>query len=117
MPLVSKRIRTIATAAAAVALCAGAVAAASPSQASPSPRWSIPHTHPSWASAGKQVSDQPVTTGTVTARVYLAGQDPAARAAYAQAVSTPGNASYGQYLTPGQVQDRFGPTGDQINAV
>jgi subtilase family serine protease len=117
MPLVSKRIRTIATSAAAVALCAGAVAAASPGQASPAPRSSIPHTHPSWASAGQQVSDQPVTTGTVTARVYLAGQDPAGLAAYAQAVSTPGNASYGQYLTPDQVQDRFGPTSDQITAV
>src|ERR1700742_1824613 len=117
MPLVSKRIRTIATSAAAVALCAGAVAAASPGQASPPPRSSIPHTHPSWASAGQQVSDQPVPTGTVNARVYLAGQDPAGLAAYAEAVSTPGNASYGQYLTPAEVQQRFGPTSDQINAI
>src|SRR6201995_6040361 len=115
MPLVTTRIRAIPPAGSVAVLCAGAIAAASPGQASP--RSAIPNTHPSWASASKQVSDQPVTTGTVTARVYLAGQDPAGLAAYAQAVSTPGNASYGQYLTPGQVQDRFGPTGDQINAV
>ena len=118
MPLVSKRIRTITTSGALVALCAGALAAASPSQSSPSPsRSSIPASHPSWASAAKRVSTAPVTSGTVSARVYLAGQDPAGLAAYAQAVSTPGSASYGQYLTPAQVQDRFGPTSDQLTAI
>ena len=115
MPLATKRIRTIATSGALVALCAGAVAAASPSQAPP--RSSIPHSHPAWASAAKRVSAAPVTTGTVSARVYLAGQDPAGLAAYAQAVSAPGSASYGQYLTPAQVQDRFGPTSDQLTAI
>jgi len=115
MPLVTTRIRAIATAGSVAVLCAGAIAAASPGQASP--RSAIPNTHPSWASASKQVSAQTVTTGTVNARVYLAGQDPAGLAAYAEAVSTPGNASYGQYLTPAEVQQRFGPTSDQINAI
>ncbi len=115
MPLVTKRIRTIATSGALLALCAGALAAAAPSQASS--RWSIPNTHPSWASTAKRVSTEPVTSGTVSARVYLAGQDPAGLAAYATAVSTPGNASYGQYLSPAQVQDRFGPTSDQLTAI
>ena len=46
---------------------------------------------------------QPVTTGTVNARVYLAGQDPAGLAAYAAAVSQPGNADYGHFLSPAQV--------------
>jgi subtilase family serine protease len=115
MPLVTKRLRAIVTVGAAAALCAGAVAAASPSQASP--RSSIPGTHPYWASAAKRVSAAPVTSGTVSARVYLAGQDPSGLAAYAQAVSTPGNASYGQYLTPAEVQDRFGPTSDQIDSI
>src|ERR1700748_410839 len=98
MPLVTKRIRTIGTSAALVALCAGALAAASPGQAPP--RSSIPHSHPSWASAAKRSSTAPVTAGTVVSRVYLAGQDPPGLAAYAQAVSTPGSASYGQYVTP-----------------
>src|SRR6202000_2671849 len=115
MPLVTTRLRAVATAGTAALLCAGAIAAASPSQASP--RSAIPNTHPSWASTSKQVSAQTVTTGTVNARVYLAGQDPAGLAAYAQAVSTPGSASYGQYLTPAQVQDRFGPTSDQLTAI
>lgn len=115
MPVVTKRVRAIATAGAVAALCAGVMAATSPAQASP--RSSIPNTHPAWASAAKRVSAQPVTTGTVNARVYLAGQDPAGLTAYAQGVSTPGSASYGQYLTPAQVQDRFGPSSDQLTAV
>ncbi len=56
------------------------------------------------------MSSQPVTAGTVTARVYLAGQDQAGLAAYATAVSTPGNALYRHYLTPPQVMARYGPT-------
>ena len=84
----SKRLKAAGTAAAAAALCAGAIAAAAPSQAA-TPRSAIPGTHPSWASASARVSAQPVTTGTVSARVYLAGQDAAGLAAYATAVSSP----------------------------
>ena len=116
MPSVSKRLKAVGTAAAAAALCAGAIAAAAPSQAS-SPRSAIPGTHPEWASASARVSAQPVTTGTVNARVYLAGQDAAGLAAYAAAVSQPGNAAYGRYLSPAQVNARFGPTSAQIDAV
>ena len=116
MPLVNKRLKAAGTAAAAAALCAGAIAAAAPSQAA-TPRSAIPGTHPSWASASARVSAQPVTTGTVNARVYLAGQDPAGLAAYAAAVSQPGNADYGHFLSPAQVQARFGPTSAQIAAV
>jgi len=116
MPLVNKRLKAAGTAAAAAALCAGAIAAAAPGQAT-TPRSAIPGTHPSWASASSRVSAQPVTSGTVSARVYLAGQDPAGLAAYAAAVSQPGNAAYGQFLSPAQVQARFGPTSAQIAAV
>jgi subtilase family serine protease len=63
------------------------------------------------------MSTQSVTSGTVTARVYLAGQDPAGLAAYAAAASTPGNALYARYLTPAQVMDRYGPTQAQVSAV
>ncbi len=116
MPLVNKRLKAAGTAAAAAALCAGAIAAAAPSRAA-TPRSAIPGTHPSWASVSARVSAQPVTTGTVSARVYLARQDPAGLAAYAAAVSQPGNAAYGQFLSPAQVQARFGPTSAQIAAV
>jgi subtilase family serine protease len=49
--------------------------------------------------------------------VFLAGQDPAGLASYAMAVSTPGNALYGHYLTPTQVMARYGPTQAQVSAV
>ncbi len=113
MPLVNKRLKA---AGAAAALCAGAIAAAAPSQAA-TPRSAIPGTHPPWASASARVSAQPVATGAVSARVYLAGQDPSGLAAYAQDVSQPGNADYGHFLSPAQVTAEFGPTGAQIAAV
>ena len=116
MPLVSKRLKAAGMAGAAAALCAGTIAAAAPGQAA-TPRSAIPGTHPSWASASARVSAQPVTTGTVSARVYLAGQDPSGLAAYAQDVSQPGNADYGHFLSPAQVTAEFGPTSAQIAAV
>jgi subtilase family serine protease len=115
MPPVNKRLKAVGTVAAAAALCAGAIAAASPSQAAP--RSAIPDSHPSWASASARVSTAPVTTGTVNARVYLAGQDPAGLSAYAAAVSQPGNAAYGHFLSSAQVAARFGPASAQIAAV
>jgi len=115
MPLVHKRLKAVVTTGAAAALCAGAIAAASPGQAAP--RSAIPDTHPDWASASARVSAAPVTTGTVNARVYLAGQNAAGLAAYATAVSTPGSADYGHYLSAAQVKAEFGPTSAQIAAV
>ena len=115
MPLLHKRLKAVVTTGAAAALCAGAVAAASPSQATP--RSAIPDTRPSWASASARVSAAPVTTGTVNARVYLAGQNAAGLAAYATAVSTPSSADYGRYLSAAQVKAEFGPTSAQIAAV
>jgi len=99
-------------------LSMGGVAAASP----PMParghgRHSIAGTHPSWATPARKVSSTPVTTGAVSARVYLAGQDPSGLAAYAAAVSDPTNAAYGNYLSAAQVQARFGPTSSQVAAV
>ena len=115
MPLVHKRLKAVVTTGAAGALCAGAIAAASPGQATP--RSAIPDTHPAWASASARVSAAPVTTGTVTARVYLAGQNAVGLAAYATAVSTPSSADYGHYLSTAQVKAEFGPTSAQIAAV
>jgi subtilase family serine protease len=109
-------LRAAVTAAAAATLAVGVLtstAAAQPSTA----RAEIAGTHPAWATPSARMSSQPVTSGTVTARVFLAGQDPAGLASYATAVSTPGNALYGHYLTPAQVMAGYGPTQAQVSAV
>jgi len=49
--------------------------------------------------------------------VALRPRDPAALAAYARAVSTPGSASYRSYLGPAQFARRFGATAGQVRAV
>ena len=116
MPHVTRGLRAAVTAAAAATLAVGVLtstAAAQPSTA----RAGIAGTHPAWATASARISSQSVTSGTVNARVYLAGQDPAGLASYAMAVSTPGNALYGHYLTPAQVMARYGPTQAQVSAV
>jgi subtilase family serine protease len=53
----------------------------------------------------------------VSARLYLAGRDPAAEARFATAVSTPGSGRYGQFLSPAGFAARFGPTRAQVRAV
>jgi len=75
----------------------------------------IAGTHPAWAKSAARIAATP--TGTVTANVYLASQDKAGLAAYATAVSTPGNALYGHFLTAAEVASRFGPTQGEVSTV
>ena len=99
-------------------MVAGAVTIASPSQASaptPSAR-TLAGTHPLWAAASADKGATP-SSAQLTARVYLAGKDPAGLAAYAKTVSTAGSAQYDHFLTPTQVQQRFGATPAQLAAV
>ena len=72
--------------------------------------------HPDWATAAANKGAVPATAQT-TATVYLASQNAAALAAYAQAVSEPGNADYGKFLTATQAKARFLATPAQIKAV
>ena len=116
MRRVRKKLRAAVIAAAATTLAVGVLSSAASAQSSPA-RMAIDGTHPTWATSSARVSQQAVTTGTVTARVYLAGQNQAGLAAYATAVSTPGNALYGHYLTPAQVAAEYGPTAGQVRAV
>jgi subtilase family serine protease len=117
VPHVNRGLRTVLTGAAATALAVGVLtSAAATAQAGPA-RVPIAGTHPAWATASARISQRAVTTGTVTAKVYLAGQNQAGLAAYASAVSTPGNALYGHYLTAAQVQAKYGPTAAQASAV
>jgi subtilase family serine protease len=50
-------------------------------------------------------------------QVIMQLPDQAAADQFAQAVTTPGNAQYGHYLTPAQWEQRFSPTTAQINDV
>jgi subtilase family serine protease len=113
---VGRGLRAAFIAAGAAALAVGVLTTAAVAQPGVA-RFGIAGTHPGWATASARMSAQPVTSGTVTARVYLAGQDPAGLAGYAMAVSTPGNSLYGRYLTPAQVMARYGPTRTQVSAV
>jgi subtilase family serine protease len=114
MPYVN-RLRVISAAVAASALTLGGFAMATAAQAAP--RKAIAGTHPQWATAAHRVSSPAVSSAAVTARVYLAGRDPAGLAAYATAVSTPGTAGYRHFLTPAQLQSRYGTTQAQLSAV
>ena len=113
MPQVT-RLRVVCAAVATGALTLGGLATATAAQAS-NPRSAIAGTHPAWAVSAKRVAA--VTTGTVTARVYLAGHDRAGLASYAAAVSTPGNALYHHYLSPAQARAQFAPSSAQVTAV
>jgi subtilase family serine protease len=59
----------------------------------------------------------PALPADITASVYLASRDAAGLAAYAQAVSSPGNAQYGHYLSAAQAIARFGPSASEAAAV
>jgi subtilase family serine protease len=92
-----------------------AMGASGAQAASAAGRVTIAGTHPAWAVSAHRASS--AATGTVSARVYLAAQHPDAMAALATAESTPGNALYRHFLSPAQVQARFGASPQQVAAV
>jgi len=112
-------LRVTALAGAASLLAVGVVTATATAQAAAaaSPARSvIAATHPSWATPQSLVSSR-LTSGTVTADVYLAPRNAAALDSIATAVSTPGNALYHHYLTNAQLLTDFAPTGTQAAAI
>lgn len=101
--------------AAALPLLAAVTAGAQARADTPAPRQGravITGTKPAWAVPS---ADQGPAAGSakVTARVYLAGRDRAGLETLATEVSDPKSASYGHYLTPQQLTERFGPTDEQ----
>ncbi|MEY9953368.1 protease pro-enzyme activation domain-containing protein [Leifsonia sp. EB34] len=92
-----------------------AAVAASPAVAAPG-RSALPGSQPAWANAKALRSAAPATD-TVDLRVYLPWQNQAQAAATALAVSTPGSASYRQYLTPQQFRKQFAPAQSSVVAV
>jgi subtilase family serine protease len=115
MPYLTWR-RAAGTVLCASALTAGSLAAGNAAQAA-SQRMTIAGTHPSWASSAHRVGASQLTAGTVTSRVYLAPRDTAGLAEFATQVSTPGSALYRHFLTPAQIQARYGATTAQVSAV
>jgi len=113
---VNKLLAAAATVGCICALSAGMLSPAALAQPAPE-RAAIAGTHPAWANESTRVSPAPVTSGTVSARVYLAGHDSAGLAAYATAVSTPSDALYGHYLTAAQVRAKFGASVEEIDAI
>jgi subtilase family serine protease len=79
-------------------------------------RSALAGTHPAWAVPSRLVAS-PDAGSAISARLYLAGRDPAGLAAYAAAVSDPRSRSYRKFLTAGQERARYGPTGAQVTAV
>jgi len=91
-------------------------ARADPRAQSQSTRVPLPGAVPQWTA---QAADQGLvaTSAAVTARVYLAGQDPSGLAALARAVSDPASPQYGRFLTAAETARRFGATAAQLAEV
>ena len=89
-------------------------AAAAPSSAAPplsviAPAPQLP--------TGSQTQGAVATSQGIAGAVSLKPRNPAALAAMASAVSTPGSPEYRQYLAPGQFAAQFGPTPATVAAV
>lgn len=71
---------------------------------------------PSWAQP-QAATGVPAASTPVTTRVFLAAPDAQGLAAYATAVSTPGNGSYRHFLTASAAAARYAPSTATQNAV
>ena len=110
----SRLSRTACAAVGAAALVT--VAAAGTALAAPGGRHAVDGSVPSWAVSRNKVGAAS-STQQVTFRVYLDYRGGDAAAAYARAVSTPGNADFGHFLTPAQFRARFSPSTSDVSAV
>ena len=101
-----------------VAVAAGTVAGIALPAATAAPSQQTRHvgSRPSWATSGRDVGPAS-SSANVSLRVWLAVQHAAELRSLAAAVSTPGSASYGHYLTPAQFNARYAPTASQADAV
>lgn len=115
----ARRRRRVGAASIAVAALTGtfvAANAASAATAATAATVTFGGMQPAWATASADRGQ--VAPGTaVTSTIYLAGRDQVGMEAYAEAVSTPGNALYHKYLSTSQFQARFGTTAAQLSAV
>jgi subtilase family serine protease len=103
-------------AAATAAALSGVTLATAPA-AQAAPRDKIPHTKPGWVDHASATGDVAGKTAS-TFRVYL--QPKGGQAALDQAVSdvsTPGTATYGDYLTPAQYHAAYDPTAGSVKTL
>ena len=110
------RRRRVGAASLAVAALTGSIVTATVASAGTAGAAAVAGTAPAWATASAD-RGQVAAGSTVTSTVYLASKDQAGMAAYAEAVSTPGNAQYHKFLSTTQFQARFGSTAAQAAAV
>jgi hypothetical protein len=101
--------------AAAAGASGGAPAIGSPASASGRVT-GVPGTAAQAATSGLRTIGAASPTAEVTTDVFLA-YNSSALAAFATSVSTPGSDDYQHFLTPAQVQARFGPSPAQVDAV
>ncbi|WP_410641788.1 protease pro-enzyme activation domain-containing protein [Amycolatopsis sp. lyj-346] len=94
----------------------GGLTGALPATASAQGRQDIPQSHPLWANAQAKVADT-APAAKLSFRVYLNQRDNAGAEALAQAVSDPDSRTYRQFLSPGQVRDRFAAGDATVGAV
>jgi subtilase family serine protease len=81
------------------------------------PTLMIANTRPAWT-AGAADLGRAMPSATVHARIYLAPRaGMSALTRRAMAISTPGNAQYGHFLTPAQYYAQFAPTPATVAAV
>jgi subtilase family serine protease len=112
---VRRSLKTATTGAACVALTVG-FAAAGATGADAASRSTIPGSQPSWAQSKALTSAAP-SSDVVHARVYLPFRNQSALDAFTSAVSTPGSAAYGKYLTPQQFDQQYAPAQSDVTAV
>ena len=84
--------------------------------ASAASRTTLPGSVPPWAAAAAKKGEA-AGADHVGFRVYLGWRNSAAAEDLARAVATPGNARYGQYLTPAQFHQQFAPSQSDVTAV
>jgi subtilase family serine protease len=106
---------TVAVLPSAAALALGILASGGPAQAASAGLALVQGTQPGWVSSATDVGAANAAS-SLTTRVYLAG-DSAGLAGYARAVSAPGSPTYQHFLSPAQVNARFGATTAQVAAV
>lgn len=109
----SRILRTVGAALGAATLVTATTGAAS---AASSGSTTLAGSVPSWASAQNRVGAV-ASSQQVTFRVYLKNRGGDAAEAFAAAVSTPGNAQYGKFLTPAQYRSRFSPSASEAGSV
>src|SRR3954447_19587581 len=109
-----RRLSRIAVAAVAATTVSGFVLTGTAS-AAPS-RTTLNGSLPPWATSAA-LKGAASSADTVGFRIYLGWRNSAQAEALATAVSTPGSAQYGAYLSPAQFRQRFAPSQSDVTAV